>query len=67
MATEEERAAQYRADQQAGERAALARWNALKGSTARYNALYEKTEPMTHDDGWDPIEYVTEEERVANG
>lgn len=67
MATEEERAAQYRIDQQAGERAALARWNALKGSQASYDALLAKTEPMTRDEGWDPVEYVTESERAANG
>lgn len=67
MATEAERAAQYRADQQAGERAALARWKAMAGSKAAYNALYAATSPMMRDDGWDPIEYVKDSERAANG
>ena len=64
--TEESRAAQYRAGQQAGERAALARWKALAGSKVSYNTLYANTSPLMRDEGWDPVEYVTEAEMVAN-
>ncbi len=67
MASEEERAAAYRASQQAGERVALVRYKALAGSTTSYNDLVAKTSPLQRDDGWDPVEYVTESERAANG
>lgn len=51
------------------ELAALARWKSLAGSPAARNALVAKTAALRRDEGWDPIEYVTESERlvVANG
>jgi hypothetical protein len=66
MSAEEERAALYRRQAAARERAALQRWAALAGSAAA-TMLLTKTEALRHDDGWDPVEYVTEQERVANG
>jgi len=67
MATEEERAALYRQQAQARERAALARYRMLAGSvSARVQRLAE-TEPLQRDDGWDPIEYLTPEERDVVG
>ncbi|HSW50327.1 MAG TPA: hypothetical protein VLH09_09145 [Bryobacteraceae bacterium] len=59
--------AEYRRMMQAREDAALSRWRALSGSAASYRALYAGTEALLPDDGWDPIERVTEEERAANG
>jgi len=67
MATEEERAALYRQQAQARELAALARYRALAGSTSAYKARLAQTEPLRRDDSWDPVEYVTEHERAANG
>ncbi len=66
--TEEERAALYRRQAQAREKAVLARWKALAGSTSAYNECQAATEALMRDEGWDPIEYVTEERLiVANG
>ncbi len=65
--TEETRAKQYRANQQTGERAALARWKGLAGSASAYTTRLAETEPLMRNDGWEPVEYVTESERVANG
>jgi len=67
MPTEDERAAQYRRDQQAGENAAVIRWRALAGNKAAYKALLGKVRPLQRDAGWDPIERVRENERAANG
>ena len=51
------------------ELAALARWKSLAGSPAAHDALVTKTVALRRDEGWDPVEYVTETERlvVANG
>ena len=65
--TEEERAVLYRQQAQARERAALVRWKALAGSASAYKTRLAETESLQRDDGWDPVEYVTEMERVANG
>lgn len=65
--TEEERAALYRREQQAGERAALARWKASAGSAMAYKARLAATEPLRRDEGWDPVELLTEEERLQVG
>lgn len=67
MTTEEERAALFRQQAQARERTALARYKALAGSKTAYNDLLAKTEPMTRDEGWEPVEYLTEEERGVLG
>ncbi len=65
--TEEERAALYRQQAQARERAALARYRALAGSASAYQQRLAETEALCRDDGWDPIEYLTPEERDALG
>jgi FAD/FMN-containing dehydrogenase len=65
--TEEERAALYRAQVQARERAALARYKALSGSASAYALRLEQTESLMHDGGWDPVEYLTAEQRDALG
>ncbi|RLG78460.1 MAG: hypothetical protein DRO14_00555 [Thermoprotei archaeon] len=67
--TEEERAELFREQAQSRERAALERWKALAGSASAYDELYESVKPLVSDNAWDPIEYVTETERlvVANG
>lgn len=57
--------AEFRRIMQARERAALARYKALAGSKAAYNALYAATSPLMRDDGWEPVAYLTEEERDA--
>ncbi len=65
MTTEAERAALYRQQAQARERAALARYRALAGSASAYRTRLSQTEPLRRDDGWDPVEYLTPEERGA--
>jgi len=65
--TEEERAKQYREQAQRREQAALARWKALAGSASAYAQLLARTKAVMHDPGWDPVEYVLETERAANG
>lgn len=58
MATEQERASQYRIDAQAREEARLAREKAMAGSSAEFAALKADWEPLMRWDGWDPIERV---------
>jgi|GEM_PF-5511579 len=65
--TEEERATLYRQQAQARERAALARYRALAGSTSAYKTRLDQTEPLRLDDGWDSIEYLTPEEQDVVG
>lgn len=55
--------AEYKRMQQARARNDYARWKALAGSTSNYAALLTKTSPLMRDDGWDPVEYLSEEER----
>lgn len=55
--------AEYRRMMQAREAAALARYKALAGDKAAYNALLAGMEPLLPDDGWDPTELLSEEER----
>lgn len=64
---EKERAALYRQQAQARERAALARYRALAGSSSVYRQRLTETEPLRRDDGWDPVEYLTPEERHVVG
>lgn len=61
--TEEERAALYRQQAQAREHSALARYRALAGSPAAYRQRLAETEPLRRDEGWDPVEHLTPEER----
>ncbi len=65
--TEEERAAPYRQQVQARERAALARYRALTGSASAYRQRLVETGALRRDNGWDPIEYLAPEERDALG
>ncbi len=65
--TEEERALLYRQQAQARERAALARYRALAGSASTYRIRMAQTEPLRRDDGWDPVEHLTPEERDVVG
>ncbi len=65
--TEEERAALYRQQATARERATLARWAAMQEPRSAYNARLAQTQPLMRDDGWEPVEYVTEQERDALG
>lgn len=62
MATEQERAAQYRVDAQERENARLAREKAMAGSSASYATLLEDWSPLRRWEGWDPIVKVHEEE-----
>ena len=59
--------AEYRRMMQARERAALARYKALAGSKAAFDALLTGTEALRRDEGWDPVEHLTEEERGVLG
>jgi len=67
--TEAERAALYCTQAQLRENAVLARWQALAGSASAYVVRLVATEPLRHDEGWDPVERVTDSERLqaANG
>lgn len=65
MTDEETLAAEYRATMQARYNNDLARYKALAGSKTSYAALYENTKALMHDDGWEPVDYLTEEERDA--
>jgi len=65
--TEEEKAAQYRRDQTAREKARLARYKALAGSKAAYAALLAVTSPLRRDEGWDPTARLTEDEERTVG
>jgi hypothetical protein len=55
--------AEYRRMMQARERAALARYKALAGDPDAYKSLLAGMEPLLPDDGWDPAELLTKEER----
>lgn len=57
--------AEYRRMMQARELAALARYKGLAGSASAYNTLLAGTEALQRDEGWDPVQYLTEEERDA--
>lgn len=61
--TEEERAALYHRQAQAREQAALARWKALAGNASKYAGLLAGTEALLHDDGWDPVELLSEDDK----
>jgi len=65
--TEEQKAAEYRRQQNAMERARLARYKALAGSKAAYAELLAKTEPLKRDEGWDPTVRLTSDEERTLG
>lgn len=56
--TELDKAREYRRKMQARERDRLARERALRGSTAAYRALLEKTAPLRRVIGWNPKRLV---------
>jgi hypothetical protein len=56
---------EYQQEQQTGKLAELARYMALAGSASAYAALLAGTEALMRDEGWDPVEYLTEAERDA--
>ncbi|HOG46298.1 MAG TPA: hypothetical protein PLJ35_15735 [Anaerolineae bacterium] len=65
--TPEKADAEYRRMMQARERAALTRWRALAGSSPAYAGLLARTEALRRDEGWEPVAYLSEEERDALG
>jgi hypothetical protein len=65
MTTEAERAANYKASQRARMKNDLARYKALNGSKTSCAALLVKTNPLRRDDGWEPVDHLTEDERDA--
>lgn len=54
--------AEYRRMTQARARNDLARCRALAGSASAKAGLYARTKALMKDDGWEPTEYLSEEE-----
>lgn len=67
MATEEERAAIYHQQAQALEDAALRRYRALAGQASAYAARVAAMAALRRDEGWEPVERMTAEDRDGLG